>query len=116
MPWLGSWSAGAVSNNLGVDLPLMVDGMGHYVSSVVTFGDERNLLRNVSAHSVSYFEWGASMKRPDLHDGGRHLPFGGGRCVPVWPPRNVFGIQSDRIGRCGGFVLVGPKANYEMAR
>ena len=51
----------------GVRVPLGVNAMGHYIASVVEFGRGPEV-------AASYFEWSFVEKRPDLSDGGLHLP------------------------------------------
>ena len=51
----------------GVDVPLSANEMGHYILSAVALGKWPDL-------AASYFEWSLVEKRPDLSDGGLHLP------------------------------------------
>ena len=57
-------------DGMGVDVPPKVKGAPRYVLSAGFVGKEREKSRKGRTRPVSYFELGASMKRPDLHNGG----------------------------------------------
>ena len=59
---------------MGVDLPLKASGIDRYVLRAAPFGQEREKSVKDPTNSVSYFEWGPSMKRLDLSDGGLRSP------------------------------------------
>ena len=58
----------------GICVPLGLKAMGHYVMSVVEFGKGRPKRTRGPQFSASYFEWPLMDQRPDLSDGGLHLP------------------------------------------
>ena len=64
----------------GICAPLRVNAMGHYIVSVVEFGRGPNL-------AASYFEWSFPEKRPDLSDGGLHMPLVESGHIRFAPPR-----------------------------
>ena len=52
----------------------MVNRIGHYVLSVVAFGDVPPKLVRGQRLAVSYLEWVFVVKRPDLSCGGLYFP------------------------------------------
>ena len=58
----------------GAKVPLEVNGMGHYILSAVEFGKGPPCSDRRPNLAASYFEWSFLDKRPDLSDGGLHLP------------------------------------------
>ena len=58
----------------GVMAPLQVNEAGDYILSVVEFGTGPPRSDRRPSLAASYFEWSFSEERPDLSDGGLHLP------------------------------------------
>ena len=79
----------------GVCAPLRVNAMGHFIVSVAEFGRGPNL-------AASYFEWSFLEKRPDLSDGGLHLPLMESGPIRFGPPREFFGLCGSDLGGCTG--------------
>ena len=52
------------SNTMGVDVPLVVNGMGHYALCVAPCGKERGESGRGSTHSASNLEWAHLKERP----------------------------------------------------
>ena len=74
--------------------------------SVVFSGEERNLLVTGSTNSVSYTKWGASVKRPELPNGGLRSSYAEDD-LRQFDPQNFSGVGSSGKRRSGGFALVG---------
>ena len=58
----------------GICVPLGLNAMGHYVMSEAEFDTGRPKRTRDPSFPASYFEWSLMDKRPDLSDGGLHLP------------------------------------------
>ena len=65
--------------------------MGHYIVSVVEFG-------RVPAVAASYFEWSFVEKRPDLSDGGLHLPLKDSGLIRFAPLREFSACAAVTLG------------------
>ena len=76
--------------------------MGHYIASVVEFGLGPNL-------AASYFEWSFSEKRPDLSDGGLHLPLVESGLIRFVPPRDSPASTAVTLGGERGDGISDPK-------
>ena len=74
----------------GVDIPLSVNGMGHYALSAVAFGTGPSCGDRRPNLAASNFEWALLEKRPDLSAGGLHLSVGSATwrsgCFVSFPP------------------------------
>ena len=99
-------------NGMGVAVPLKVNGAGRYVLSAGPCGKEFKKSRRGPSHSVSFFERGAPMKRPDLRNGGSHFPFSEDGLYQFFTSRNSFGIGGCAIG---GSAFLRPRENYHAA-
>ena len=75
----------------GVDVPLSANEMGHCILSVVALGRGPYL-------AASYFEWSLVGKRPDLSDGGLHLPITGGGPLRFVPPKEFPACTAVTLG------------------
>ena len=64
--------------NHGVDIPLEVNEMGHYVRSVVTFRKGPSYIDQGPRAAASYFEWAILDTSPDMSNAGLDLPFSEG--------------------------------------
>ena len=53
----------------GVDFPLKLHGVGHFVLSVVALGRKRDKSEVGPAHSASFLQWAFPEKRPNLANG-----------------------------------------------
>ena len=73
--------------NHGVDIPLKVNEMGHYALSVVAFGHGSSRVDLGPQLAASYFAWTPVDKRPDLSNGGSHLPTTEDELFRFEPPR-----------------------------
>ena len=93
---------------LGVDAPLKVNGIGHYVSSMASLGKERNLLGKAQCKLFRGLNGG-------LYDTSAPvqwrvaLSLCGGRSISIWPTLNPSGERSSCVGRCCGPELVGSR-------
>ena len=76
----------------GVDVLLSANEMGHYIFSAVAIGKGRDL-------AASYFEWSLVEKRPDLSDGGLHLPITEGGPFRFVPPKEFPACTAVTLGR-----------------
>ena len=54
--------------------PPKANEMGHYALSVVAFGKGPSCVERGPNFAASYLEWTLVDKRPDLSNGGLHLP------------------------------------------
>ena len=86
----------------GVRVPLRVNAMGHYVVSVVEFGRGPNL-------AASRFEWAVAEKRPDLSDGGLHVPLVGSGLNRFDPLREFSACAAATLGDARDDSISGPK-------
>ena len=75
----------------GVDVPLSANEMGHYILSVVALGKGPDL-------AASYFEWSSVAIRPDLSDGGLHLPTTEGGPLRFAPPKEFPACTAVTLG------------------
>ena len=58
----------------GVDIPLKVNEIGRYVPRVVASGEWPSCADRGPKLAALYFEWALLENRPDLSNGGLHLP------------------------------------------
>ena len=61
----------------GICVPLGLHSMGHYIMGGAEFGRGGTKRTRGPQFSASYFEWSLMDQRPDLSDGGLHLPLKG---------------------------------------
>ena len=73
--------------NHGIDTPLKVNEMGHYLLSVFAFGEETSCVDLGPKLAAPYFEWAILDKRPDLPNGCFNLPFSEDGLCRFEPPR-----------------------------
>ena len=59
----------------GIEIPLKVNDLGHYILSVDDFPAAPPSLGAESLFSASFLEWGPPRQRPNLEHGGICLPF-----------------------------------------
>ena len=83
---------------MGVDVPPKVKGAPRYVLSAGFFGKEREKSRKGPTHSGSFCEGGATMKRPDLRNGGSRSPFSEDGLYQFFSSRNLSGMGGGGIG------------------
>ena len=76
--------------------------MGHYIISVVEFGRGSNF-------AASYFEWPFVGKRPDLSDGGLHVPLVGSGLIRFDPLREVSACTAVTLGDAQDDGISDPK-------
>ena len=76
----------------GVDVPLSANEMRHYSLSVAAAGKGPDL-------AASYVEWSLVEKRPDLSDGGLHLPITEGGPLRFVPPKEFRACTAVTLGR-----------------
>ena len=75
----------------GVRVPLGVNAMGHYIVSVVEFGRGPEV-------AASYFVWSFVEERPDLSDGGLHLPLKESGLIRFAPPKKFSACAAVTLG------------------
>ena len=71
-----------------VDIPLKLNHTGRYATSVVVFGERHSQSAKGPTFPASFFEWAFAKKRPNLSDGGLHLPYSKDGLYRLEPPHN----------------------------
>ena len=79
----------------GVCVPLGVNAKGHHIVSVIEFGSGPNF-------AASFCEWSFLEKRPDLSDGGLHLPLVGSGLIRFVPPQDFSACMAVTLGNARG--------------
>ena len=92
-------ATGGQSACTAVMLTLRNHELGHYVFIVVSLGKGPPSLDRGPKLTASYFEWACAKKRPDLADGGLHIPLSQGGLYRREPPR-IF--PAGKAGTLGG--------------
>ena len=95
--------------DLGADAPLKVNGMGQNAMSAAPSGQERSLLGNGSTRSVSPSEWGASMRRRNLSNGGLRFPYAEDGPYQSDPPSTSSACGAVALGLAARSCLSDPK-------
>ena len=82
----------------GVEIPLEVNEMGHYLLSVFALGNGPSCVDRGPKLAASYSEWAILDKRPDLSNGGLHLPFSEDGLRRLEPPRVFSACAAATLG------------------
>ena len=81
----------------GICVPLGLNAMGHYIMSVAEFGRGGTKRTRGPQFSASYFEWPLMDQRPDLSDGGLHLPMKESGLLRFSTPRSLRHAQQSHF-------------------
>ena len=93
----------------GVKVPFNVAASGHYTLSVVELGKGPPCLDRRPNLAASYFEWSLLGKRPDLSDGGLHLPFLEGGPLRSVPPKDFSACTAVTLGDARDINISDPR-------
>ena len=91
----------------GAEGPPGVNEMGHYVLSAVEFGQGPPRFDRGPNLAASHFVWSFLQRRPDLSDGGLHLPLTEGGLLRFVPPEEFSACTAATSARDGS--ISGPK-------
>ena len=72
--------------------------IGHYVLSLVTRGGASSKFGKGLKYAASYFEWAFAHNRPNLPNGGLHLPLTGGRLYRFESPHPFSSREAVTMG------------------
>ena len=82
----------------GIEIPLKVNEMGHYILSVIDFPSGVHRADSVAQFSASFLEWGPPRPRPNLEHGGICLPFTDDGLCSFSPPGSFSACKAVTLG------------------
>ena len=96
-----SWILHAIPLTLGtrgIEIPLKVNAMGHYILSVMDFPLGVRRVDSAPQLSASFLEWEPPRPRPNLDHGGICLPFTDEGLCSFSPPRTFSACKTVTLG------------------
>ena len=83
--------------------------MGHYILSVVASDHRPSRVDWGPQLAASYSQWASAGRRPDLSNGGLHLPVTGGGLLRLAPPIVLSACTAVTLGAARDDSVSGPR-------